>query len=193
MPDTPLHQNWSQSSRKALGLSPDAPLHSKVYDSGIALKPFYTRQEQADTAWVSAQWYDLVTTQALEPMQVFGVGALGSTRGENEDGVRWMPACVGQDLSAMDAGTLLSHLDAPGTSQATVHWYGDDLRSAGLSSSLWSAVESELKSPFSPNGWSIHQHGGDEVEELKGILQALDEWSYTHASLPIDLITIVRL
>ena len=194
MPDTPLHQNWSQSVRKALGLPPDTPLHSKVYDSGIALKPFYTRQEQADTEWISAQWYDLVTTQALEPMQVFGVGALGSTRGENEDGVRWMPACLGQDLSAMDAGTLLSHLkttgvshlDAPGTSQATVHWYGDDLRSAGLSSSLWSAVESELKSPFSPNGWSIHQHGGDEVEELKGILQDLDQWSDTHASLPIE-------
>ncbi|MDR9387474.1 MAG: methylmalonyl-CoA mutase [Balneolaceae bacterium] len=194
MLDTPLQQNWHQSIRKALDLSADAPLYSKVYDSGVVMKPCYTRQEQANTAWVSAQWYDLVMSQSLEPLKVFGVGALGSTRGENEDGVRWMPACVSQDLSKMDADTLLSHLKTGGLShlktaatQITALWYEDDLRSAGVSSSLWSAVAPELNaelSPlFSPNGWSIHQQGGNEVDELKGILQALEEWSDTHASL----------
>ena len=194
MLDTPSHQNWHHTIRKVLGLSPDAPLNSKVYDSGLTLKPCYTRQEQKTTAWVSRQWYDLVMAQALGPMQVLGVGALGSTRGDNEDGVRWMPTCVGQDLSTMDAETLLSHLKTvershleAAASQTPTLWYEDDLRSAGVSphhlNTIASELNAELSPPFSPNGWSIHQQGGNEVDELKGILQALEEWSDTNASL----------
>ena len=186
MPDTPLHQKWQQSVCEVLNLSPNDPLLSKVYTSGLGVKPFYTRHEQASTAWVSAQWYDLVRSQNLQPIKVLGVGRVGSKPIENEDGVRWMPGCVGQDLSSMGTEELLDHLLGSKKEVEPCMWNEDDLLQAGLSKDRWTSISSRIEVPFSPNGWAIHEQGGDECEELKGLLKSLKEWAQRHASKSSD-------
>ena len=186
MPDTPLHQKWQQTVRTVLDLAPEDPFQSKVYPSGLRVKPFYTRHEQASRAWVSAQWYDLVRCQDLQPIDVVGVGGVGSKPIENEDAVRWMPECVGQDLSTMGTEGLFDHLQGSNQEDESVVWNEDDIRKAGVSKDSWTSISSRLDVPFSPNGWAIHEQGGDECEELKGLLSSLKEWAKKHASMPSD-------